>query len=292
VVRHALQIRVVVSHLFSPPSVRGFLLRLRRSIIYSNARAEDNMNAIVNKIKRALAVYGFMGVIILFFKTTVRYIFSSLPSHKKNIEAAQRNDLEFDRKWGVDTCGIVTPSSSEVVGSNWLVGIKYQGCNSVALDDILNSLPIQHRDFSFVDFGSGKGRAILVASRYPFKKILGVEYSEKLNKIARHNVSIFPDSEKRCFEIEIVCADAAAFKIPNEPVLIFLFNPFGRQVMATLESNIFASFRQNKRRIIVVYFNPIFRDVWKRVGFLAEVRRSQGCMIYDTQGDETTLPIA
>ena len=240
------------------------------------------MSTTGSKIKRSLAVYGILGASILCAKTVIRYLTWFMPLHRRNLRAFQNSELEFDRKWGVDTSGTVTPANSEVVGLNWVFGIKYQGCNPVALHDILSTLPIQCGDFSFIDFGSGKGRAILVASRFPFKEIIGVEYSESLNKIARHNVLTFPNSEKRCAEINVICADATIFPIPQGSVIVFLYNPFGRQVMATLVQNVLASFEENPRRIIVLYFNPLFADEWARISAFAEIRRSKGLAIYDT----------
>lgn len=40
----------------------------------------------------------------------------------------------------------------------------------------------------FVDFGSGMGRVVLQAARYPFRKVIGVEISETLHSIARERL--------------------------------------------------------------------------------------------------------
>ena len=77
----------------------------------------------------------------------------------------------------------------------------------------------------------GTGRAILAASRFAFRKIVGVEYSEQLNQVARENVSRFPAGEMQCREIAIVCHDAASFPLPERPPILFLYSPFGKQVM-------------------------------------------------------------
>ena len=52
--------------------------------------------------------------------------------------------------------------------------------------------------------------------------------------------------------------------------------------MATLVQNVLASFEENPRRIIVLYFNPLFADEWARISAFAEIRRSKGLAIYDT----------
>src|SRR5438309_12076494 len=53
---------------------------------------------------------------------------------------------------------------------------------------ILNALRVRPGKDVFLDFGSGMGRAIIMAAKYPFRKIYGVEVAPQLNEIARQNV--------------------------------------------------------------------------------------------------------
>ena len=237
----------------------------------------------IRKIQRLFALHGFVGAFQLCATKAYRYLLQFTPSQRSARALAEERDLEFDRKWGVDTSGAFVPRGSEVVGSHWIYGLKYHGCDSAGLEQLLNELPIQHEHFTFVDFGSGKGRALLTALRFPFKRIIGVEYSEQLNEVARSNVSRFPNNEKRCTEVDIVCADAAKFPIPQTPLIIFLFNPFGRSVMSEVVRNVLTSFQEDPRRIIVLYFNATFADLWKNAGFLHEIKASKWLGVYDTQ---------
>ncbi len=240
------------------------------------------IGSITSKIQRSLSIHGILGTIKLCIDKTIKYILYLTPSQRRDRIITKERDLAFDREWGVDTCGSLVPNKSEVVGSNWIYGIKYQGCNSTALYEVLSELPIIYEHFTFVDFGSGKGRAILLASRFPFRRIIGVEYSEQLCEIARHNFSCFPKTEKKCNKIEIVCTDAVKFSIPKDPLVVFLFNPFGKPIMKEVVKNIFTSFRQNPRRIIVLYFNAVFADVWRNASFMEEIRTSKWITIFDT----------
>ncbi len=242
------------------------------------------MSSILSKIRKSLAIEGVWGTINLCMAKAVRPFLWFIPSFRRKRAIYQESRLEFDHKWGVDTCGTVYPEKSEVFGCNWLYGVRYEGCDSTALDEVLNELPIHYEHFTFVDLGSGKGKAILVASRYPFRKIVGVEYSEQLNEIARNNVSQFPEAEKRCKEIDIVCADAAKFPIPLNQLVIFLYNPFGINVMKEVVKNVSTSFQQNPRRIIVLYYVAKFSDVWRNASFIEEIGASRSISIYDTQG--------
>ena len=241
------------------------------------------MRSIVNRIQRAFVIYGMVATFRLCVAIAFQSISRFVSSQWSARSVTENHDLEFDLKWGVDTGGTVVPEKSEVVGSNWIYGIKYQGCNSDGLDQALNEIDIQHERFTFVDFGSGKGRGILTASRFPFRKIIGVEYSEQLNEIARHNVLLFPNSAKKCKDIEVLCADAVRFPMPEGPLVIFLFCPFLRPVMTQVVQNVSTSFYQNQRRIVVLYFNPLFADVWKKAIFMKETRSSKSVAIYDTK---------
>jgi SAM-dependent methyltransferase len=242
------------------------------------------MQYIINRIYKIFARHGFRGGFRECMGKAHRYLLWFIPSQHRTQASAQDRDLEFDRKWGVGTSGTFVPGRSEVVGSNWVQCSKYHGCDSVVLDQILRELLIQHEHFTFVDFGSGKGRAILLASRFPFSRIIGVEYSEQLNEIARHNVTIFPNNEKRCKVIDIVCADAARFPIPKGPLIIFLYNPFGMSLMKEVARNVSTSFQQDPRRIIVIYEYAVFSDIWKKSCFIHEIKALKGFSIYDTQG--------
>jgi SAM-dependent methyltransferase len=192
-------------------------------------------------------------------------------------------DVEFDRTWGVTTCGRIAPTASDVVGPNWVHGAEYQGCNAPALGEVLRELMIPYEQFTFIDFGSGKGRALLVAAHFPFRQVIGVEYSAPLTDIARRNLSRFPPAAIHCQEIAVVHADAASFPIPDGPLVLFFFNPFDRPVMRAVVENVVTSYNQSPRRILVLYSNPVYADVWGNVSFLESIPSPHKWMaMYDT----------
>ena len=127
------------------------------------------------------------------------------------VEAA---DHAFDLQAGTDTAGIVRLESLSINSPNRTLGVHYQASEPDSFRRTIAALPLRHEDFVFVDFGSGKGRALLLASEFPFKRIMGVEFSDELSAIARENVASFPTEAQRCGDIEIVCEDAAEFELP------------------------------------------------------------------------------
>src|SRR5262245_25199620 len=79
---------------------------------------------------------------------------------------AQR-DRRFDRAHHVETAGILTPRAFGVARSERLNSVRYLSCEPEEFERCLSALPIRHQDFTFVDLGSGKGKALFLAAAYP-----------------------------------------------------------------------------------------------------------------------------
>ena len=209
------------------------------------------------------------------------YVMDRLRPEARRIEnLRQEADAAFDNEWNVDTSGIFRPAENEILGDNWRYGISYQAVNANDLISVLSGLDIYYPDFTFVDFGSGKGRAVMIASTFPFKSVIGVEFCDRLNRIARQNLVRHPVSERQCNDIDLVNADAAQFTIPDGPLVLFLFNPFARPVMKQVGKNVHDSFRGSPRRIIVIYFTPYEADLWSGTGIFKRIEDTPA--VFDT----------
>src|SRR5579863_5704533 len=136
-------------------------------------------------------------------------------------------DADYDWDYRVNT------TSGAVAWRDRLLGVfhsPYQPTDPALFREMLDALAEQARislsDFTFVDLGSGKGRTLLMASDYPFRRILGVELLPALNRLARQNLAQYKSASQKCFSLESICADAAEFNFSAGPLLIYLFNPF------------------------------------------------------------------
>jgi len=124
-----------------------------------------------------------------------------------------------------------------------------------------NSTHLNFADFAFVDLGSGKGRTLLMASDYPFQKILGVELLPSLHAIARQNLAQYKSESQKCFRMESICADATDLLFPEEPLVIFLFNPFPESGLRRTIANLASSLERHPRSGYVIYHNPLLEQV-------------------------------
>jgi SAM-dependent methyltransferase len=116
-------------------------------------------------------------------------------------------------------------------------------------------------DLTFIDLGSGKGRTLLMASDYPFRRIVGVELLPTLNQAAQENLNKYHSESQKCFAIESICADATEFPFPAEPTLLFLFNPFPESGLRRVIANLEQSLRERPRKIYLLYHNPLLEHV-------------------------------
>ena len=115
--------------------------------------------------------------------------------------------------------------------------------------------------YAYVDLGSGKGRSLFVAAEWPFREVVGVEFSPLLHERAVANVATYRHRGRRCGPIRPVHADAADFAFPDGPLVVYLFNPFGADTTRRVFANLAASLQRQPRHAVVVLLWPRQGDV-------------------------------
>jgi len=115
---------------------------------------------------------------------------------------------------------------------------------------------------TFVDFGSGKGRVLLLAAQCGFKSVVGVEFAMELCAIARNNIAVFKKKNPRIdAEIRLVEGDAAKYEVQDTDNVFYFYNPFDRLIMEKVIHNICKSLDRHQRQVFIVYSNPRFREI-------------------------------
>jgi len=139
------------------------------------------------------------------------------------------------------------------------------------LDTLQQVASLNLADFTFLDLGSGKGRTLLMASDYPFGRIVGVELLPSLHQVAELNLAQYKSESQRCFALEAACADATTFPLPDGSLLIYLFNPFGESGLRRAIANLKRSLAANPRPVYVLYHNPQLEHVLADESFLEKI---------------------
>jgi SAM-dependent methyltransferase len=178
--------------------------------------------------------------------------------------AQARASAAWDAALGVDTDGIIPPEALDVAATGTPLGTRYQPIG-VNFDPagVLRAAGVAPSGTTFIDLGSGKGRALLMAAMLPFARIVGVEYSPELHAIADRNRAAAPGEDR----IELRCLDARAYEFPPGPLVIFLYNPFGPVILGPVIANLRRSLEEDPRPVAIIYVTPEHADLWDAAGF-------------------------
>jgi SAM-dependent methyltransferase len=177
----------------------------------------------------------------------------------------------FDRG-GTDT---IEPVSSDELGHDENM-VLYKASGRFYLRRAIRARDVGPEDV-FIDLGSGKGRVVLLAARYPFGRVIGVEISEELNDIARENVERVRD-KLRCPRVEIVTADLTQYKLPDEVTHAYMYNPVTGPLFEAVLSNVLASLDRRPRPLRLIYACPDapLRAALEKTGRFRLVKQSRG----------------
>lgn len=188
-------------------------------------------------------------------------------------------DIDFDFEHGVDTTWATVSLRTRI--REWLSGGQYQPSEPGLFAEIMASLPVPVDGFTFIDLGSGKGRTLLMATGYPFRRIVGMELLDELNEIALQNIACYRNEQQKCFNVESYVGDARQFEFPNEPTVLYLFNPFPRHIWLEVLTNLRASVVAAPRHVYVIYHNPVHDDILAAQAWLHPINRTHQFAIYE-----------
>ena len=184
-------------------------------------------------------------------------------------------DRAFDAAHGTKTAGIEELFGLDIVGDNARHGVRHIASDPAAFLASMRRLDIDFGNYSFIDLGSGKGRVLLLAAAFPFRRVIGVEFAAELHRVAQDNLSVFDKSGSGKSPVSLVLADAASYAFPVEPLIIYLFNPFGSQIIRRVAENALSSWRNSPRPMEVLYAHPVHLSEFVEAGW----------RVADTSGD-------
>jgi SAM-dependent methyltransferase len=216
---------------------------------------------------------------------TLRCFMAALWEFARESTPARRRrrygDVEYDWDFRVDT-------TSATVGwrDRWL-GVflsPYQATEPALFREMMEGLRIEFREFTFIDLGSGKGRVLLMAAEFPFRRIVGVELLPGLHRVAQENLSKYRSDSQKCFAVESFCGDAREFVFPPEPTVLYLFNPLPEAGLVEVVARLERSLRECPRPVYVLYHNPLLESVFSSSTIIRKIGGTQRYSIYASGG--------
>lgn len=184
----------------------------------------------------------------------------------------------FDCEFGTDTETIVPLWKLAIASDNRDAGIRYQSLSPDLVRQSIRSLPIDHSQFRFIDYGSGKGRILLIASEFPFQSVTGLEFAKELHEIAVKNIAKHPVARKK--DVHSICIDAVEFNPPIGQLVLFFFNPFGSSVIRRVLKNLRALLNDKEFETWVIYHNPQHAKIFVKSGLFSRIQGSNPWAIF------------
>lgn len=221
----------------------------------------------------------------------------------------------FDQLRGTDTGGLI-PARELLTGhpSDRHVTAYYGVAPSIlrTLLDIWQHRtgpPFSLDQYTFLDIGAGKGRAMLVAAEAPFRQVLGVELNPELAAIAEQNFTLAQSPEaldngapELLSPVTLVHGDALELAFPETPTLLHLFHPFEAPLLRKLLGRLETAFLTRPGQLDLLYVNaehsailtrnPAFRLLWAGTvpmsteDHIADLHEIATQLDYGSTGDE------
>jgi predicted RNA methylase len=171
-------------------------------------------------------------------------------------------DHWFDFRYGLDTCAWSELEDLTIDSTSKASGYLYKPARILPLRKFFKETEQTcPREGVLVDFGSGKGRVLLVASEFGFREARGVEFAHELAEISRRNCARYKSVTATETEFETVEADASKYAIRADEHVFVFCNPFDDTIMKAVLANIAKSVVQHPRQVVIAYYNP----KWGRV---------------------------
>ena len=245
--------------------------------------------------RSSLRYYGLRHTLAQVSEAAYRFFREFLPDRRK----AKYGDLDYDFDHMVDTTranvGFRAQLTAALSGHQyfptepWLFEQIMEAVARSTQPSAISSQPTapqqEHEykhlgEFTFVDLGSGKGRVLLMAASYGFKRIIGVEYMPEWHRVADENIRKFVAEHKIAASIQNVCMDARDFDFPAGPLMVYLFNPFPEPIMAAVLERLRQSLFKNPRPLLVAYRYPELETLLTKSEWLEKIAGTEQWVVY------------
>jgi 16S rRNA G966 N2-methylase RsmD len=208
-------------------------IKIRGNMRKTHTNADmSHQNGVFYKVSIFLKSLKDNGVI-----PTIRKIWQRIDYKRKGIDFSTQNIYDLTRTGEYQEHGTALVSTS----IDFLTQL---------LNDLERCINQPLKKNIFVDYGSGKGAAIIHAKELGFKHTIGIEFAKELHEKALENIE-----KLNLKNIESVYADATTYVLPNDISVIYFFNPFDKLVMSKVIENLLEQKSSFKNDVYVIYGN-------------------------------------
>ena len=172
--------------------------------------------------------------------------------------------------YGLDTTNEVRRKDVKGKGAHGYYPTDVRLLKELFLDTFSNNRKV-------FDFGCGKGAVLCFLYENGYEKLGGIECTPDIYNIGKSNINKLYTAEcgsGRIKEIEFLLGNAMELnEILDDYDLFFFFNPFAYWVFENVFDNIISSIRRKKRKINLVYAEPMCHKLIISSGLFRKVGR-------------------
>jgi hypothetical protein len=167
---------------------------------------------------------------------------------------AARRTLEYryERHFGIHTAVEIQPAA---LGIDDADAVHYAPSPYSAFFGAIKLVDADIPASVFVDYGSGLGRIVICAATLPFRRVIGIELADDLNRRARNNLEAARD-RMACPDIQLVHANAAEWHVPSDVNVVHFYNPFLNETLRRTVAELARSLREQPRELWIVFGSP------------------------------------
>ena len=167
-----------------------------------------------------------------------------IPFHVERLKEAF-----YEEKYKIDT------RPSENIKNERTINFPYEPTPYTFLEYLFSKYPFVSGDH-FVDFGCGKGRALLMASEYFCPLITGYEINNDTFCILEKNIDSYKKTSKTSSEFILINEDASKVDIEDTMNKFNFYNPFHLKVYIKVINSIIESLKRKQRKVYIFLFMP------------------------------------
>ena len=175
-------------------------------------------------------------------------------------------ELRGEKKYGIDTTAATSLSALEIKGNQLKYATEYMPVSYFTLEAIMQRIPEEIKQGTFLDIGCGKGRAMCVAAAFGYKQVAGIDFAKQLIEAAKQNLKQIKRQYPHT-EYMLKWADVQSLEIKEHVTTVFLFNPFDEVLMRLVVKKINDSLAKKPRRLLVLYCTPRHENLFFDDGF-------------------------
>ena len=197
-------------------------------------------------------------------------------------KATVAQEKRLDEKFGIETSVPETKYLDDVASANREFAVPYEPIQLDVFHDMASAVKRmlgKAPDYHFIDLGSGKGRALIYAAESGFDRCTGVEFSPALHAVAQKNIEAYRRATGSDCRFALHCMDAVDFEYPDDDIVLFMYNPFGSEVMRQVVGRLKELVETSAKDLFLLYRNPTCSDDFRASG-LTRLETGKSFQIY------------